>query len=56
MLKKLVPIPAGAVSLEGMLEVPQDAQGVALFAHGSGTVHATVMWLECCVSRTWVRC
>jgi pimeloyl-ACP methyl ester carboxylesterase len=37
MLKKLVHIPAGAVSLEGMLEVPQDAQGVVLFAHGSGS-------------------
>ncbi|MEQ6341687.1 MAG: dienelactone hydrolase family protein [Gammaproteobacteria bacterium] len=37
MLKQLVHIPAGAVSLEGMLEVPQDAQGVVLFAHGSGS-------------------
>lgn len=37
MLKQLVRIPAGEVSLEGMLEVPQDAQGVVLFAHGSGS-------------------
>ncbi len=37
MLKQLVHIPADSISLEGMLEVPQNAQGVVLFAHGSGS-------------------
>ena len=37
MLKHLAHIPADAVILEGMLEVPQDAQGIVLFAHGSGS-------------------
>lgn len=30
-------VPAGAVSLEGELQIPRDAQGVVLFAHGSGS-------------------
>jgi pimeloyl-ACP methyl ester carboxylesterase len=32
-----VDIPAGDVRLEGDLAVPRDAQGVVLFAHGSGS-------------------
>lgn len=36
-VKKLVHIPAGSVKLEGMLEVPDDAVGLVLFAHGSGS-------------------
>lgn len=34
---KLVNIPAGAVSLEGMLDLPENAPGIVLFAHGSGS-------------------
>lgn len=34
---KLVNIPAGTVSLEGILELPDKAPGVVLFAHGSGS-------------------
>lgn len=34
---KLVYIPADSVTLEGMLEVPQGAKGIVLFAHGSGS-------------------
>src|SRR5918912_3752242 len=30
-------VPAGPVTLEGNLSVPEDAQGVVLFAHGSGS-------------------
>jgi pimeloyl-ACP methyl ester carboxylesterase len=37
MTKELVHIPAGAVRMEGMLEVPPDPLGVVLFAHGSGS-------------------
>jgi putative phosphoribosyl transferase len=33
----LVRIPAGAVTLEGDLQVPKQAAGVVLFAHGSGS-------------------
>jgi putative phosphoribosyl transferase len=33
----LVRIESGEVSLEGMLEMPPDAKGVVLFAHGSGS-------------------
>lgn len=36
-LEQLVHIPADGVSLEGMLELPENAQGVVLFAHGSGS-------------------
>ena len=40
MISRLVHIPAGpsgTVSLEGMLELPDNATGVVLFAHGSGS-------------------
>lgn len=33
----LVAVTAGPVTLEGMLEIPAGAQGIALFAHGSGS-------------------
>jgi pimeloyl-ACP methyl ester carboxylesterase len=33
----LVQVPAGAVTLEGNLTLPPDAQAVVLFAHGSGS-------------------
>ena len=33
----LIAVQAGDVALEGMLEVPLEAQGVVLFAHGSGS-------------------
>jgi len=33
----LVSIPVGDVELEGALEVPDDARGVVVFAHGSGS-------------------
>ncbi len=36
-VQKLVSIPADQVSLEGMLELPENAAGVVLFAHGSGS-------------------
>jgi putative phosphoribosyl transferase len=36
-IEQLVHIPAGAVTLEGLLVVPAMAQGMALFAHGSGS-------------------
>jgi len=35
--EKLVHIPANHVHIEGMLELPENAQGVVLFAHGSGS-------------------
>jgi len=34
---KQVKIPADSVGLEGILTVPKDAQGLAIFAHGSGS-------------------
>ena len=34
---QLVAVPAGLVTLEGMLEIPDGARGVVLFAHGSGS-------------------
>jgi len=40
MISRLVQIPAGpsgTISLEGMLELPDHAAGVVLFAHGSGS-------------------
>jgi len=36
-VQKLVSIPADPVSLEGMLELPENAVGLVLFAHGSGS-------------------
>jgi putative phosphoribosyl transferase len=33
----LVHIPAGSATVEGMLEIPDDAVGLVLFAHGSGS-------------------
>jgi pimeloyl-ACP methyl ester carboxylesterase len=35
--EQLVSIPAGEVVLEGNLNLPDDARGVVLFAHGSGS-------------------
>jgi dienelactone hydrolase len=37
MLEKLVHIPDGPATIEGMLEVPDGAKGIVLFAHGSGS-------------------
>ena len=36
-MEKLVHIPLKEVKLEGMLKVPKGAQGIVLFAHGSGS-------------------
>jgi len=36
-LEQLVHIPDGQVHIEGMLELPENAQGLVLFAHGSGS-------------------
>lgn len=33
----LTHIPAGTVTIEGMLEIPEQAAGLVLFAHGSGS-------------------
>jgi putative phosphoribosyl transferase len=33
----LVHIPAGRATIEGMLEIPEHAKGLVLFAHGSGS-------------------
>lgn len=35
--QKLVSIPASTVSLEGMLDLPERANGVVVFSHGSGS-------------------
>ena len=35
--EKLVHIPAEPVTLEGMLAIPEGAEGIVLFAHGSGS-------------------
>jgi putative phosphoribosyl transferase len=35
--EQLVRLPAGAVTLEGNLTLPQDSHGIVLFAHGSGS-------------------
>jgi putative phosphoribosyl transferase len=35
--ERLVKVTAGRVTLEGNLSVPEEAQGVVLFAHGSGS-------------------
>ncbi len=34
---RLIHIPAGAATIEGMLEIPEGALGLVLFAHGSGS-------------------
>jgi len=34
---KLVHIPSDNIHIEGMLELPENAQGIVLFAHGSGS-------------------
>jgi dienelactone hydrolase len=34
---RLVHVSAGSVTLEGNLEIPEGAQGIVLFAHGSGS-------------------
>src|SRR3990170_1161292 len=34
---RLVSVPAGTVTLEGDLRVPEGSQGIVLFAHGSGS-------------------
>jgi dienelactone hydrolase len=36
-LSELIHVPSGKVRLEGMLELPGNAQGIVLFAHGSGS-------------------
>lgn len=35
--EKLVHIPADNVQIEGLLELPENARGIVLFAHGSGS-------------------
>jgi dienelactone hydrolase len=35
--EQLVSVPAGEVTLTGNLSVPEDARGIVLFAHGSGS-------------------
>jgi predicted alpha/beta-hydrolase family hydrolase len=35
--EKLVQIPAGSATLEGILGLPEGAKGIVLFAHGSGS-------------------
>lgn len=37
MINELVHIPDGPAVIEGMLEVPANARGIVLFAHGSGS-------------------
>lgn len=36
-MERLIQIPDGPVILEGMLKVPEEASGIVLFAHGSGS-------------------
>lgn len=36
-LEKAVRLPIGAATLEGDLAIPEDAEGIVLFAHGSGS-------------------
>ena len=36
-IKQIVHIPANGIKLEGALVIPSDAQGIVLFAHGSGS-------------------
>ena len=35
--KRLVRVPVGRIALEGNLSLPEQASGVVLFAHGSGS-------------------
>jgi pimeloyl-ACP methyl ester carboxylesterase len=35
--ERLVKVPAGSVTLEGNLTLPEDSQAIVLFAHGSGS-------------------
>jgi putative phosphoribosyl transferase len=35
--ERLVHVPAGPVTLDGNFSLPQDARGIVLFAHGSGS-------------------
>ncbi len=35
--ERIVRVPAGQAVLEGALEIPRDAEGIVLFAHGSGS-------------------
>lgn len=35
--KQLVGIPVNGVEIEGLLEIPRDAKGIVVFAHGSGS-------------------
>lgn len=37
MLEKIVSIPINHIKLEGSLEIPDEAKGIVLFAHGSGS-------------------
>ena len=37
MEEREVRVSVGAVELEGNLDIPEDAQGIVLFAHGSGS-------------------
>lgn len=41
-LKQLVRIPADSAEIEGLLEVPTNALGLVLFAHGSGSSRLSV--------------
>jgi len=36
-IQELLRIPADDVHIEGMLELPANARGLVLFAHGSGS-------------------
>ena len=60
-LEQLVHIPVDGAHIEGMLELPANAQGIVLFAHGSGSsrhsprnnyvarvLHAQGTWAPCC--------
>ena len=35
--ERLIRVPAGAVTLEGNLTLPEQSRGIVLFAHGSGS-------------------
>ncbi len=36
-MQRLMEVPVGSISLEGMLHIPTGAQGIVIFAHGSGS-------------------
>lgn len=38
-IKELVHIPVGKITLEGYLHIPEDAKGIVIFSHGSGSSH-----------------